>query len=450
MDNFIKYLRKTLLIFFITWGVIWLSMRAFNKVSKGDQGVFNRVLVELYRAPYNIKLWYNENFLNEFQSTDVKPSDNIKPLGMFYDNDKVKDSIYLLHSVYHDQNNTKVLLQNIKTGTIEKSWNISLEVIRKDFDSIRKSIRLKSKTGEATLNMDFYIPSTNNAILIRTPFMLKDSSLIFHSQYLGFVYKIDKNSKFIWKSKRLTHHSLEVDSYGNFWTCSYDFENQKKNLYKYRDDAIYGLDKNGNEIFFKSLSQVFKENKLFKSLIESSPIRNTKSGLDPFHLNDVQPVFKNGKNWKKDDLFLSIRDKSMVLLYRPVSNEIVWYKIGPWNKQHDVNIENDSIISIFNNNASFFDNKVSSSSSIMFYDFTSDETRNKFQGLFSSATEGRQTIMEDQILIEETNAGLYYLLGNEENLIGKFYVPFALDSSRAQYPSWSRVYQKDNGVYLEQ
>ena len=44
---------------------------------------------------------------------------------------------------------------------------------------------------------------------------------------------------------------------------------------------------------------------------------------DPFHLNDIQPALETTENWLQGDLFLSIRDQSMVMHYRPSTNEVI-------------------------------------------------------------------------------------------------------------------------------
>ena len=51
---------------------------------------------------------------------------------------------------------------------------------------------------------------------------------------------------------------------------------------------------------------------------------------DPIHLNDIQPVNFNGDYWEKGDVFLSLRNQSMIVLYRPSTNQIVWKTQGPF------------------------------------------------------------------------------------------------------------------------
>ena len=53
--------------------------------------------------------------------------------------------------------------------------------------------------------------------------------------------------------------------------------------------------------------------------------------------------------WSKGDIFLSVRSLSLIILYRPSTNEVIWYKQGPWRFQH-IDIVDDNTIAIFDNN----------------------------------------------------------------------------------------------------
>ena len=93
---------------------------------------------------------------------------------------------------------------------------------------------------------------------------------------------------------------------------------------------------------------------------------------DPIHLNDVEPVFLDSKYWKKGDLFLSIRSLSSIVHYRPSTNEILNYIIGPFAHQHDIDIVSDNEISIFNNNNFLIDGKYSE---VLIYNFEDKNLR---------------------------------------------------------------------------
>ena len=87
------------------------------------------------------------------------------------------------------------------------------------------------------------------------------------------------------------------------------------------DDAIVKLSNNGELLYEKSISEIFIENGLEHLLFS---IGGNNFIRDPIHSNDVQPVNFDGEYWKKGDVFLSLRHQSMILLYRPSTNEIVW------------------------------------------------------------------------------------------------------------------------------
>lgn len=79
-------------------------------------------------------------------------------------------------------------------------------------------------------------------------------------------------------------------------------------------------------------------------------MRSTKAE-DPFHLNDVQPALSTTKYWNRGDVFMSFRNMSAVLQYRPNTGEVIRVITGPFYAQHDVDFVNDSTIALFNNNS---------------------------------------------------------------------------------------------------
>ena len=97
--------------------------------------------------------------------------------------------------------------------------------------------------------------------------------------------------------------------------------------------------------------------------------------LDPIHNNDVQPVNVDGKYWKKGDVFISLGHQSMIILWRPSTEEIVWKYESNIFHQHDVNIVSEHQISIFNNNRKYhYPNKdiVDGNNQILIFNFDTD------------------------------------------------------------------------------
>jgi len=161
--------------------------------------------------------------------------------------------------------------------------------------------------------------------------------------------KFDLCSKLIWVQPHdMFHHSIEADSDGNIWVPSY-LEPKRALTGRdtdFHDDAITKVSPGGEILFQKSVIEILDENGLGMLVYGTGQVRNN----DPIHLNDIQPAPFSGPYWRKGDLFLSLRNQSMVLLYRPSENKVLWHKVGPWTSQHDVDILDENRIAVFNNN----------------------------------------------------------------------------------------------------
>ena len=450
MDKFIKVLRVILILIFLSWGISWLSVKAHHKDIRKRNSIEN-IIIEAGNLPGTIKKWYKAKYKEPEQSIDITLSENLYKIGNFPSNSKVNDSIYLLYYKYLGKEKGKVYLQNIKNGDIAFSWDIPLREIMNDLKKIDKNLNYLYYTDSLPINMSLKIKKNIPSIPIYAPLITDDFSLIFHCG-LSFLYKIDKNSKILWKTNRLVHHSIELDKSSNIWTCSIDLTNKEANYRGYREDAILCISPNGKELNFFPLTNIFRSNNLFKKLIGSSPSVASKYGLDPYHINDIKPITSNGKYWDRGDLFLSLRSQSMVLQYRPSTDSIIWNRQGPWLGQHDINILNDSIISFFNNNIWFFKkNNENLSSNIAYYNFNDDNTIFKYNNIFKSTYEGRQTqIINKGLLIEATKKAKYYILDSIGNVNGKFYIPYYSDFTRSMQPTWARVYFKNGYNFIIQ
>ena len=72
--------------------------------------------------------------------------------------------------------------------------------------------------------------------------------------------------------------------------------------------------------------------------------------MDRYHVNQVYPITITDDFVKKGDVLISIRNLSMVMLYRPSEDKIIWKSVGPWINQHDSRYLGDGKISVFGNN----------------------------------------------------------------------------------------------------
>lgn len=300
-----------------------------------------------------------------------------------------------------------------------------------DFNEIiKKSPKTKNLSN---LNNNF----NAKRYIMRHPLILRDGSLIFNSSESSLV-RADKCSNIIWINDNLFHHSKEIDDDNNVYvplTDNKDIESYN-NL---RQDSISVLSLKGKLLNKYNVINVLRDNNI-------EPFA-AYSGNDPIHLNDIQPALKDTKYWKKGDLFLSIRSLSLVALYRPSNNKIIWHSFGPWIYQHDVDILNDKEILIFNNNLDSDKKLVNGNNNIIKYNFEENKYTYPFKVFFEkndirTRTEGRsEIILENYLLIEETNHGRIIVLNNLGEVIFGYFNKY----NNISYPlGWSRFLDKNN------
>jgi hypothetical protein len=220
----------------------------------------------------------------------------------------------------------------------------------------KRTIAIKNlRTGEElkTWNVD-RLANPHNRIM--HSLMLPDSSLIYSLNGVTGLIKIDKNSERLWKQDTIAHHhaiNMGVDN--TFWANTYSKDKGEHIYYgalfsidgrefPFIDNTITQFDvETGRILYHKSVTEILIENDLTHLLIKSD------SPGDPLHINDVQPVLKDGAHMQKGDVFLSSRTSSWVMQFRPATGKVVALIEGPFMSQHDVDIESDSTIIFFNN-----------------------------------------------------------------------------------------------------
>ncbi len=297
----------------------------------------------------------------------------------------------------------------------------------------------------------------NNRSPLMHPKLTTDAGLLF-----GWgkpLRKIDACSNLVFQNTHdIFHHSIETDIDGNIWVPSHMYP-QSISLEKvgrnspvdggFLDDAIVKLSPDGEILFEKSVSQIFIDNGLEYLLFSVGDIL---FDIDPIHLNDIQPVNFDGEFWKKGDVFLSLRHQSMVLLYRPSTNEIIWKGTGPFFHQHDVDILDEHRISVFNNNSKDFaeSDVVDGHNEVIIYDFKTNEYSSYLKDSLiendvRTITEGRGEILTNgDLFIEESNYGrtLYF---NADGSLRWTHVNRANDGNVYRL-GWSRILYTEEDI----
>jgi hypothetical protein len=301
------------------------------------------------------------------------------------------DGFLLLSTVDHTGNFPLVQLIRIQDGTVLHSWKM-------DFDSFNQ----KEKITDFHKNL-----SVSKATRLFHPTLLEDGSLIFIAN--GTLVKLSSKNEIIWTNSGDFHHSIELDADGNLWVPSLGkgyFKNSflEKNI---SDNYITKISPNGRVLFKESFSKILIENGLRGQLLGKF---GDAFQEDPIHMNDITPALKDGKYWKRGDLFISARNMSTIFLYRPSISKIIWYQTGPWLNQHDVNIVDDQTISIFG------DDVISSSpepflnsddtNQVYIYNFQNNQSKMPFESIMQKShiktiTEGRARILSpDKVYVE--------------------------------------------------
>lgn len=277
---------------------------------------------------------------------------------------------------------------------------------------------------------------------IMHPLMLQDSSLVYSFNQVSGLICIDKNGDPLWKQDSIKHHhSMNLGYDDNIWACTYTPAPAYGILYRgtlkvdsrplhYVDNKISKLDaKTGRILFHKSTSQIITENGLDYLYAKAG------NGEDPMHLNDIQPVLKDGPNWKLDDVFLSFRNMSCVLQYRPSTDTVIRVLEGPFYAQHDIDILDDNTLSVFNNNAHIHwetggtqyavaDSTYDAGnlySNLVYYHADTDSYEVVGKEVFASNqiytfTEGLAEHVAQGVFIEEQNSGVLWVIDGEEVL----------------------------------
>lgn len=226
--------------------------------------------------------------------------------------------------------------------------------------------------------------STWNQSLFReiSPLLLENGDMIVKDHYSP-LFRLDACGHRKWMNDdKVFHHSTERDASGNLWVPSLvDPQSVDGVPPEFAEDQIVQLNTDGKVIFSRSVAQLMIDNGL-----EYMLFTNGRYVFDPTHLNDIDPVLADGPYWKRGDVFLSLRNISTILLYRPSTDKILWMKQGPWVAQHDVDILDDHRISIYDNHAEDRGNGafVKESSNIVIYDFKTGSLSKPYTNLMKS------------------------------------------------------------------
>ncbi|MEM6633146.1 MAG: arylsulfotransferase family protein, partial [Bacteroidota bacterium] len=334
-----------------------------------------------------------------------------------------------------------------------EKWRIELQDFKND------SIYHFWELGQKEVSLSFLGGS-----FVHMPIMMADSGLLVFFHGSNKLLRIDKNSQVIWRNEEFVfHHAMNLDTEGMLWICG--FENRglynpgTKQTATYLDDVLLKIDAESGKVLQKiSVGDVLIKEGYKELVFGFSNTPGQKTGDDPFHNNDIQPVHFSSAYWEKGDLFISLKHRSAILHIRPSTVELLHLIQGPFNNQHDVDILSDTEIAFFHNNFSFLgDPSISIDedakrdtmglSEILVYNFQEArfypllDAHFKKEQIFSASQGQFERLPSGRIFVESQNQGILYLFSKKELLMKK-----TLPATRQGYigkPHWIRVFEEE-------
>jgi hypothetical protein len=304
-----------------------------------------------------------------------------------------------------------------------------LRLIQKDGEVMA---RWPVKFSEIFLTTDHvqYPPATDWNIDLHGAVALPNGSVVFNFEYGGLV-KLDRCGNTVWKLAVPSHHSVEIAEDGGFWVPGrrvYEAgETTPLPLFvpPFREDTIMKVSADGNVLKEISVPQLLFNAGLEPVLTATGESMTPRRGWDKelVHLNKVAELNSNIAQdfsmFNAGDLLLSLRLYNMLLVIDPNTDEVKWWKIGPWIRQHDPEFLPGGTLLVFNNNSysTVYGNPLDlpgvetpESSNIMEYDPITDQHRTVYpadttQQFFSRVRGKLQALPHEGLLITEFEAG---------------------------------------------
>ena len=208
--------------------------------------------------------------------------------------------------------------------------------------------------------------------------VLPDGSLLAGSGRVTF--RMDACSNVVWERPLRAHHSYERGVDGDFWSPWHVVPNTIPHVNPdFVEDGVIRFSPAGEVLSRVSLSGALTRAG-HRHLLHGAAEAGHSGSL--LQMNDVEPVLQDGPFWRRGDLFVSLRAVSVVLLYRPAADEVLWLQAGPWLRQHDVDVLSGSEISVYSNNTfrgEDGDERVWGANEVHVHDFATGETRSPWR-----------------------------------------------------------------------
>lgn len=384
----VKWLRRPVLLLLALLCAMWFGSHVQQKVNRGDRlNIIEQLGKKLTDAPQNARAVLKDPSVLQNPDSPARkdiPEGNIY---LVFEDDIPIDRDFLYGWYNRKDEAFEIRCQNLMTKEVRQSWKLDYKFLNAVYrDWAKREWHKYPMIDSKKANLEKHLPLS--------PLLLGDDRLIISQPLMCF----DLEGEVLWKSSEWSHHSMEFDHEQNLWICAVGPAEHPQDKY-YHDEIVKIDSQTGKTLYSKHIREMFLENPQF----DLSHLNNEEG--NPYHLNDVQPVLADSDHWKQGDVFISLRNISTVLLFRPSTGKILWSNTTAWANQHDVEILNDHTITVFDNNvlrkmSKAFDFKQGQHNRCVAYDFQTHTPTIRFADIFEGAgvaslTQGRLKFFED-------------------------------------------------------
>ncbi|WP_282608357.1 arylsulfotransferase family protein [Pelagibius sp. Alg239-R121] len=267
--------------------------------------------------------------------------------------------------------------------------------------------------------------------------VLPDGSVIFSMQEkAGGIAKVDVCGNHLWALEGKYHHTVSLTDENSFWT----FGGSQKAF----DHHLHLVDVEDGKIL-KTIDM--KEVRLKNPNIHIFDLQVEKGVPDAVHGNDIEaltaamlPAFPG---FEKGDLLLSFRTTNLVFVLDPDSLKIKWWRVGPWDRQHDPDWNPDGTISVFSNNergVGKYSNIISINPQTYEFQTLVDGSNYDFRSSFNGM---HQITDRGSVLISSGLQGRLFEVDRNGEVIFDFVNSYSWEHQRALRVSEARYLERD-------
>jgi len=361
-------------------------------------------------------------------------------------NEVADDNGLILLSGFFENSNELRLIR--RDGSIVNRWRFRFSDLFPDVSHIR----------------DREPPSTDWNIDTHGAVALPDGSVVFNFEYGGLV-KLDRCGRPVWTVRQQTHHSVERAEGGGFWVPSRRFHPagsespffpfatplQEDTIIRVSDDGVVSDEISVPGALYASALGGIVTTLFFDGGQSETP------PTEMMHVNKVEELTSDiaaaFPQFAAGDLLLSDRARNLLFVIDPATKKVKWWRIGPWQRQHDPEFSPRGTILMFNNNTfriyaddiSRYDATTRTLSQVVELNPTTDEYRIVFGGRESqpllSMIRGKVEPTERGVLVTEFEGGRVFEADARGRIIWEYVNRY--DDDEVAEVSEARLYASD-------